>query len=88
MVFLVATTLLPAVYRSNGYARTMTAGTPHACANIANRTGLGTFLDVFKLLRAKSAWFDKMQQLLSLNFVKTLIRRCAKKIFFSLLFRM
>ena len=34
MAFLVATTSLPAVYRPNGYARTMTAGTPHARANI------------------------------------------------------
>ena len=34
MAFLVATTSLPAVYRSNGYARTTTAGTPHAHANI------------------------------------------------------
>ena len=33
MAFLVATTSLPAVYRPNGYARTTTAGTPHACAN-------------------------------------------------------
>ena len=35
MAFLVATTSLPAVYRPNGYARTTTAGTPHARANIA-----------------------------------------------------
>ena len=34
MAFLVATTSLPAVYRPNGYARTTTAGTPHARANI------------------------------------------------------
>ena len=34
MTFLVATTSLPAVYRPNGYARTTTAGTPHARANI------------------------------------------------------
>ena len=33
MAFLVATTSLPAVYRPNGYARTTTAGTPHARAN-------------------------------------------------------
>ena len=32
MTFLVATTSLPAVYRPNGYARTTTAGTPHARA--------------------------------------------------------
>ena len=32
MAFLVATTSLPAVYR---YARTATAGTPHARANIS-----------------------------------------------------
>jgi len=32
MAFLVATTSLPAVYRPNGYARTTTAGTPHAHA--------------------------------------------------------
>ena len=32
MAFLVATTSLPAVYRPNGYARTTTAGKPHACA--------------------------------------------------------
>ena len=32
--FLVATTSLPAVYRPNGYARTTTAGTRHARANI------------------------------------------------------
>ena len=32
MAFLVATTSLPAVYRLNGYARTTTAGTPHARA--------------------------------------------------------
>ena len=31
---IVATTSLPAVYRPNGYARTTTAGTPHARANI------------------------------------------------------
>ena len=34
MAFLVATTSLPAVYRSNGYARATTAGTPHARAKI------------------------------------------------------
>ena len=33
MAFLVATTSLLAVYRPNGYARTTTAGTPHARAN-------------------------------------------------------
>ena len=33
MAFLVATTSLPAVYRRKGYARTTTAGTPHARAN-------------------------------------------------------
>ena len=33
MAFLVAITLLPAVYRPNDYARTTTAGTPHARAN-------------------------------------------------------
>ena len=32
MAFLVATTSLLAVYRPNGYARTTTAGTPHARA--------------------------------------------------------
>ena len=32
MAFLVATTLLTAVYRLNGYARMTTAGTPHARA--------------------------------------------------------
>ena len=32
MAFLVATTSLPAVYRLNSYARTTTAGTPHARA--------------------------------------------------------
>ena len=37
MAFLVATTSLPAVYRQNGYARTTTAGTPHARANIFAR---------------------------------------------------
>ena len=36
MVFLVATTSLPAVYRQNGYARTTTAGTPHSRANFRN----------------------------------------------------
>ena len=35
MAFLVATTSLPAVYHPNGYARTTTAGTPHARANKA-----------------------------------------------------
>ena len=34
MAFLVATTSLPAVYRPNSYARTTTAGTPHARANM------------------------------------------------------
>ena len=34
IAFLVATTSLPAVYRPNGYARTTTAGTPHARAKI------------------------------------------------------
>ena len=34
MAFLVATMSLPVVYRPNGYARTTTAGTPHARANI------------------------------------------------------
>ena len=34
MAFLVATMSLPAVYCLNGYARTTTAGTPHARANI------------------------------------------------------
>ena len=34
MAFLVATTSLPAVYRPNGYARTTTAETPHARANL------------------------------------------------------
>ena len=32
-----------------------------------NCTGLGTFLDKFQLLRAKSDLFDKMKQLLSLK---------------------
>ena len=32
MAFLMATTSLPAVYRPDGYARTTTAGTPHARA--------------------------------------------------------
>ena len=32
MAFLLATTSLPAVYRPNGYARTTTAGMPHARA--------------------------------------------------------
>ena len=36
MAFLVATTSLPAVYRPNGYARTTTAGTPHARAKNIN----------------------------------------------------
>ena len=36
MAFLVATTSLPAVYRPNGYARTTTAGTPHARAKTLN----------------------------------------------------
>ena len=35
MAFLVATTSLPAVYHPNGYARTTTAGTPHARSNEA-----------------------------------------------------
>ena len=34
LMIIVATTSLPAVYRPNGYARTTTAGTPHARANI------------------------------------------------------
>ena len=34
MAFLVATTSLPAIYRPNGYARTTTAGTPHAHTNL------------------------------------------------------
>ena len=34
MAFLVATTSLPAVYRPNDDARTMTAGTPQAGAKI------------------------------------------------------
>ena len=38
MAFLVATTSLPAVYRPNGYARTTTAGKPHARAKIPNLT--------------------------------------------------
>ena len=37
MAFLVATTSLPAVYRPNGYARTTTAGTPHARAKTSCR---------------------------------------------------
>ena len=36
MAFLVATTSLPAVYRPNGYARTTTAGTPHARAKMVS----------------------------------------------------
>ena len=36
MTFLVATTSLPAVYRPNSYARTTTAGTPHARAKSDN----------------------------------------------------
>ena len=36
MAFLVATTSLPAVYRANGYARTTTAGLPHARAKRLN----------------------------------------------------
>ena len=42
MAFLVATTSLPAVYRPNGYARTTTAGTPHARANCIHITRNGT----------------------------------------------
>ena len=41
MAFLVATTSLPAVYRPNGHARTTTAGTPHARANILLEGGMG-----------------------------------------------
>ena len=36
MAFLVATTSLPTVSRPNGYARTTTAGTPHARAKICS----------------------------------------------------
>ena len=39
MAFLVATTSLPAVYRPNGYARTTTAGTPHARAKMTTKLG-------------------------------------------------
>ena len=41
MTFLVATTSLPAVYRPNGYARTTTAGTPHARAKMP-QSGVGS----------------------------------------------
>ena len=41
LAFLVATTSLPAVYRPNGYARTTTAGTPHARANF--KLGMYTY---------------------------------------------
>ena len=52
MAFLVATTSLPAVYRPNGYARTTTAGTPHARAKRVKLTNLKTFT-MFVILR----WF-------------------------------
>ena len=42
IAFLVATTSLPAVYRPNGYARTTTAGTPHARAKIKQSSITGT----------------------------------------------
>ena len=42
MMKIVATTSLPAVYRPNGYARTTTAGTPHARAKNGKITkGIG-----------------------------------------------
>ena len=44
MAFFMATTSLPAVYRPNGYARTMTAGTPHARANILDGAFVCRFL--------------------------------------------
>ena len=46
MAFLVATTSLPAVYCPNGYARTMTAGTPHARA----KKVVGTGYDLYSLI--------------------------------------
>ena len=54
MAFLVATTSLPAVYRPNGYARTTTAGTPHARAKIY----------AFKM----SLWGGQLPLVLSLNY--------------------
>ena len=45
MAFLVATTSLPAVYRPNSYARTMTAGTPHTRANNHYPSPLLTCMD-------------------------------------------
>ena len=51
MAFLMVTTSLPAVYRPNGYARTTTAGTPHARANcghiIKERKTLNICFDFF-----------------------------------------
>ena len=51
MAFLVATASLPAVYRPNGYARTTTAGTPHARANKDNLhiAGMHMALGMFAL---------------------------------------
>ena len=60
MAFLVATTSLPAVYRPNGYARTKTAGTPHARANIwlTQAYVLGTQTLVFQIFDIVSNSFN------------------------------
>ena len=52
MAFLVATTSLPAVYRPNGYARMMTAGTPHARAKNGTDKITLWFNESAKLTRA------------------------------------
>ena len=64
MEFLVATTSLPAVYRPNGYARTTTAGTPHArakkvpgCINsVAEIKHLQLFEELLKLRNIQTSW--------------------------------
>ena len=56
MAFLVATTSLPAVYRPNGYARTTTAGTPHARANYKYHSILAWFLIYIFEWGGDAAW--------------------------------
>ena len=61
MAFLVATTSLPEVYRVNNEARTTTAGTPHARANLIIMRYAWSIIEIFLLmtpeLYLRFAWY-------------------------------
>ena len=78
MAFLVATTSLPAVYRPNGYARTTTAGTPHARAKRKDKIKVQEFKQVTK--KRKQNVKDMKKKMRKQNSQKNNVKLTTKKI--------